>query len=92
MEPEQLEQIRIALLRYLDATAASNPGRGVSGEVLRHHLLAEGQNVLPKRVESELVYLESKGYVARAKKTLSPENILWLITAEGRDQYALLTR
>ncbi len=88
MDPTQREQMRLSVLRYLDAAAESNPGRGISAAVLRQHLVAEGQPADLTRVNAELVYLEGHGYVERVKKGFSPEVPLWLITSKGRDEYA----
>lgn len=88
MNSRDIEQIRLALLRYLDATAVASPARGVSTELLTQHLKSDGFAVDRPRTEAELVYLQGKDLVTLHPKTISPENKLWLITASGRDQYA----
>lgn len=90
MTPEQREQIRLSLLRYLDAQAEGAPGRGVTAAVLRQHLVSEGFPVSEATVLAELHYLRGKALVETVKKALSPENPLWIITSQGRDEYAQL--
>ncbi len=82
MDPHQREQARLSLLRIL----ALNPTTyGVTVPLLRQYLRAEGSNLTPAEVESELLYLEDKGFVVRPVKEVSPENASFRVTAAGRD-------
>lgn len=86
MDAEQREQVRLSLLRILDA----NPTRwGLSGALLLQMLRGEGRPWLERdRMEQELQYLEDLGLVAEVLKGISPENRAWRITAQGRDRVA----
>jgi hypothetical protein len=89
MTPEQREQLRLSLLRFL----ADNPTRfGYNAAILLQMARSEGRPRLEREaVEAELLYLEDKGLVALAAKLLSPELRAWRITADGRDHLAQLT-
>lgn len=88
MNSREIEQLRLALLRYLDAAAVSAPARGISTELLAQYLKSDGFPADMPRTEAELTYLEGKGLVATHRKAINPENKLWMITAAGRDAYA----
>lgn len=88
MNSREIEQIRLALLRYLDAAAVASPARGISTELLAQYLRSDGFAVDRARTEAELVYLQGKDLVTLHWKAISPENKSWLITATGRDAYA----
>jgi hypothetical protein len=86
MNPEQREQLRLSLLRFLD----SNPTRfGLPSRYLVQMARSEGFSETDKtQIENELSYLEDKALVAEAMKGVSPENRHWRITASGRDFWA----
>jgi hypothetical protein len=84
LEPKMREQIRLCLLRCLDAGA---PG-AFAPSLLAAMLRGEGFNLKADTIAAELDYLRGKGLVEEARKTISPENVTWRITAEGRDTYA----
>ena len=89
MNPEAREQLRLSLIRFLDA---NNTRFGIGTALLLQHARAEGRPDLKKTdVDAELRYLEDKGYAEEALKGISPENPAWRITAAGRDFYAQLT-
>lgn len=88
MTATQREQLRLSLLRFLEA---NNTRFGLSTELLLQMARAEGRPVLARPdVEAELQYLFDKGYATEAAKALSPENRNWRITANGRDAFATL--
>jgi hypothetical protein len=89
VNPSDREQIRLSLLRYLDAAAEGAPGRGIATAVLRQHLRSEGFAITEEATLSALEYLKGKGLVARAVRQVSPENAGWIITSAGRDEYAV---
>ena len=81
----QREQLRLSLLRFLDAT----PQHSTSLVLLYQFVRAEGRAWLTvEATGAELLYLADKGLVRKAEKVLSPENTEWVITAAGRDLYA----
>jgi hypothetical protein len=86
--PQDREQLRLSLLRFLDA----NPTRyGLGTELLLQMARNEGRPALTKaEVEAELLYLADKDYAMEALKGVSPENKAWRLTATGRDFYAQL--
>lgn len=82
MNPTEREQVRLSLLRYL----AANKGRfGISAAMLRQYLASEGSRLTQAEIEAELLYLTDKGFVLEITKAVSPENLAWRISAEGRD-------
>lgn len=87
MNPEMREQVRLSLLRVLDANAGGK--YGLAERVLRQMLINEG---LPADsladVRAELEYLEGKGLTKADGKLISPELRAWRITPAGRDEYA----
>ena len=88
MTPEQREQARLTILRYLDAAADTSPGRGIPSAVLMQHLRAEGFAGVDRTIVGALLmYLLDRGLVALVDK-ISPELPAWRITAAGRDYYA----
>lgn len=85
--PEQREQLRLSLLRYLDANVSSF---GSSSALLLQQARAEGFAVDKSVIELEMKYLADKKLAALRDKKISPENRTWEITAEGRDHRAQL--
>ena len=86
MNSQDREQVRLSLLRHLDAAAGRRFGLGSA--VLLQHLRSEGYEVTIGDVVAELAYLRDKGGVANDPKPISPENATWRITAQGRDEFA----
>lgn len=86
MDPADFEQLRLSLLRFLDA----NPtGYGLTTAVLTQMARSEGRPGLQAGiVKSELTYLQDKGFVTTVQKSISPDIKAWRITANGRDEYA----
>ena len=83
--PAQREQLRLSLLRYLDAT----PQQSTCLVLLYQFVRSEGRPWLTVETTSaELIYLLGKGLVSKSEKVLSPENTEWVITSAGRDLYA----
>jgi hypothetical protein len=76
------ELLRRALLLVLDANGSPH-GLGKQALALLIHQFGARAN--GDQVSAEMQYLEDKGLVTRVQKTISPENGLWRITAEGRD-------
>lgn len=88
MTPSEREQLRLSLLRFLDANSSRY---GLPTPFLLQHARSEGRHDLDKpSVEAELQYLADKGYVAEVLKGISPEMRSWRITADGRDFFASL--
>jgi hypothetical protein len=77
----QREQIRLSILRY-----ALRP---VSAGVIKSNLVSEGNRIESPELVDELVYLRDKGLLTTVEKTVSPENLLYRTTANGRDCLAL---
>lgn len=86
MNAQDREQVRLSLLRHLDA----NAGRrfGLSDGVLLQTLRSEGFDVTPAEVAAELIYLSEKQFAQPEVKPISPEIRAWRITAQGRDFFA----
>lgn len=86
MNAADREQLRLSLLRHLDA----NPSRfGLAIAYLLQMCRNEGRTGLAEGdVLAELMYLADKGLVEIISKTISPELLLWRITASGRDLVA----
>lgn len=85
MNADQREQLRLSLLRFLDA----NAGRSTALALLHQYAKNEGRPGLTREeVKAELFYLSDKGLAVKADKILSPENPAFDITAKGRDTYA----
>ncbi len=82
------EQIRLSLLRHLDANAGQR--FGLSESVLLMLLRNDGFRLTADELRAELAYLEGKQLAAPQAKAVSPENRAWQITATGRDHYAQL--
>lgn len=83
------EQLRLSLLRLLDAAAGNRFGMQVG--LLRQMAIAEGfGEVTEREVAAELEYLKDKGLADWQSKPISPENRVWRITAAGRDHFAQL--
>jgi len=83
--PEQREQVRLSVLRHLDANTTDF---GLSSALLLQFLKNDGQRVDAMDLKIELRYLADKNLIARIAKVISPENAHWRITAEGRDFFA----
>ncbi len=81
MTTEQREMLRLSLLGIANSAAAY----GITLEVFRVYLRARGFNVTDDEIKPELQYLIDKGFLALCEKQISPENMHWRITAEGRD-------
>ena len=89
MNAEDREQLRLSLLRFLDANATKF---SLPTGLLLQMAISEGRRGLKRaEVEAELTYLEDKGLAKPINKLLSPELQCWRITAAGRDHYAQLT-
>lgn len=89
MNAQQREQLRLSLLRFLDA---NNTRFGLSTELLWQMARGEGRGQLERQhVEGELQYLTDKGLATEVFKGVSPENRCWRATAAGRDHQADLT-
>jgi hypothetical protein len=84
MNPWQVEQIRLSLLRYLAEAAPYSMGEPLLEQCLKGEGWFEVSSVLTR----ELDYLHDKGLIAPAPKLISPENPAWRITAAGRDLVA----
>ena len=85
--PFEREQIRLCLLRHLDA--AANGAFPISTTLLLQFIRNEGFPQLDEPVlRGELQYLEDKGLIVKCPNTISPENPHWRISADGRDFYA----
>ncbi len=81
--PEQREQLRLSLMRFLDANSANY---GLAESLLVQMAKAEGRHWLTAdMVAREMDYLGEKTLAATVQKVLSPENRSWRITAHGRD-------
>lgn len=87
MSLEERELFRMAILRVLQA---SDTRFGCSPKAVSHLVAAFG---FPEAEEAavleEIEYLEGKGLCSQVKKTISRENRVWRISAEG---VALLDR
>lgn len=83
MKAEDREQLRLSLLRFLNA----NQTRFGLSETLLHQMArAEGRSTLELgEVSTALDYLEGKQLIYSVKKDVSPEVRAWRITAAGVD-------
>jgi len=89
MNATDREQLRLSLLRFLEANSGSR--YGLSTGLLRQMAASEGfDGVTEGSIDAELRYLAAKGFVEERAKTISPENRVWRITAAGRDHFAQL--
>lgn len=89
MTSAEREQLRLSLLRLLDANPTSY---GLSLGVLTQMTRSEGRPGLsPGDVQAELLYLADKGLVMTVQKSISPEMSAWRIRAAGRDEYARIS-
>lgn len=86
MTAGEREQLRLALLRYLDTNGSAV--FGLPSQRLLAHARSEGFALALGQVELELDYLRDKGLVGEIPKKLSPENRAWKLTADGRDLLA----
>lgn len=86
MTPDQREQLRISLLRFLDA----NPTKfGVTTGLLTQMARSEGRSALTsEEVIREMEYLSDKGLVVCPGRVLSPELRTYRLHATGRDYLA----
>jgi len=89
MLPDLREQLRLSLLRHLDA----NQTRFGQQEIYLLQLVrAEGMPMITREdISNELAYLEDKELAKPIAKLLSPELRAWKITAAGRDFFAQIT-
>ena len=85
MSRSELEQLRLSLLRFLEANVTRY---ALPTAVLRQMARAEGSQVSAEEVEAELRYLEDGDLVTVNSKMVSPEIRAWRITKAGRDFYA----
>ncbi len=85
MNATQREALRIALIKnILDAGAM-----GLRLNIVAALVRAGGfPHVTDQEFANETAYLADKGLIDRAAKTISPENPIWRITADGRDYAA----
>jgi hypothetical protein len=85
LNPQQLEIVRVSLLRYIQA------GEGVvSSSYLLQFVRAEGFRSFDNtELNAALSYLQDKKLIAKVDKLVSPENPHWMITADGVDFLAL---
>jgi hypothetical protein len=86
MNANDREQVRLSLLRYLDANAGKR--FPLSEPLLRRYLQGDGFDCSEIEVRAELNYLFDKRLAKPSEKQISPENITWVITSDGRDEYA----
>jgi hypothetical protein len=85
MNPLDREQLRRSLVRFLLPSSVL-VRFGLATPLLLQQARAEGRRELTAgEVEIELDYLCEKGLVQATRKTVSPENNTWRITAAGRD-------
>lgn len=85
MDPEQTEQLRLAVLKVLEA----NNGRyGRPVPALQVHLRSWGFDVPRESIRNAIQYLEDKGLITEVLKGVSPENRCYRITADGIDYIA----
>lgn len=88
MTSAELEQLRLSILRFLDANTSDF---GLPTDFLLQQARAEGRHLLRRHeLEAELTYLSEKGLILSVTKSISPERRSWRITATGRDHYAAL--
>lgn len=88
MNAQQREQVRLSLLRHLDANAGQR--FGLTESVMLMQLRAEGFGLQLPELRAELAYLQGRSLAAPQAKAISPENPNWQITSAGRDEYAQL--
>ena len=87
LTPQLREQIRLSILRQLDAASIGTYGLGTG--LLLSMLRAEGMGSLEtEQLAAELQYLQDKGFIALPTKLISPEMKTYRITADGRDFWA----
>lgn len=83
----ELENFRHAILKVAQANE-SRFGLGV--DAFKLHVAAYGfTSVSAADVRREAEYLADKKLLREVNKTLSPENRVWQLTAEGRDYIAM---
>ncbi len=80
-----MEQFRVCLLQTLREVAGTELPLAT---LILGAKLAGFKEADERLAAGELRYLEDKGLVAPADKSLSPENREWRITATGRDYLA----
>ena len=86
MNKQLREQVRLSLLRHLDA---NNSQYGLTSRLLLQQIHSDGfRTVEPAALQNELIYLADKLLVKQIDKLLSPEVEAWRITAAGRDYFA----
>jgi hypothetical protein len=84
MNAADLEVFRHRIITLL--VAAGSIGARVP--TLKNGLTAAGYEPTDTQVADELDYLAGKGLVETKDKLISPENLRWKITANGRDYAA----
>lgn len=86
MQPNQIENIRLSILRYCAEAARY----GLTEALLLQFLRSEGQRGLKlERLQAEIDYLVGKKLIEQIEKLISPEVPAWRITAAGRDFLAV---
>lgn len=89
MNPEQREQFRLSLLRYLEENPSQRFGLGMP--LLKQRARAEGflagmtDADAHTALDAELLYLEDAKFIVQVAKAVSPELRTFRITKEGRD-------
>ena len=81
MNAARRENLRLLILTAFDA---SKPF-AVGIRELRAGLAITFRGIDDTALAAEIDYLVGKGFAAAEGKSISPENKLWKITAEGRD-------
>lgn len=85
MTSQARELLRIGILSALESSGAYRP----TIPVLQRNLKMAGYpQATEEEIKEELLYLRDKGMAEQEKKTISPENSGWRITATGRDHLA----
>lgn len=82
LNPQQREDLRVAMLEVLEANATRH-GLGIVG--LAFLVKRFGFEPTNAQVLAEMTYLEDRHLVVCLDKVISPENKFWRITAAGRD-------
>jgi hypothetical protein len=86
MQPGQIENVRLSILRYCAAAARY----GLTEGLLLQFLRSEGQRgATPVIVQAEIDYLAGKKLIEQIEKLISPEIPAWRITSAGRDFLAM---
>lgn len=86
LTPQIREQVRLSILRYCEGALPY----GLSAAILRQMLSSEGFKLERDQVQAEIDYVAERGFLKTEVKSISPENAIWKITADGRDERARL--